>query len=234
MVSIILLWNVHPNESPATLPMARKLKQALERKGHEVEIRKVPFSATLQGQVKKMRSGLKLVGPSDLRIILNLATTNKDHLIFDIHTTPIEVYQYFGIFSEKPEKWRSVYTPYSSRQARSTLEINKTWEYGENVYTIEFPAIYKPSHRNLRKIFKGPPHDPAKPYFFGQADPVATQKAGVFSETTIRRLTGTIEKIIGQHKELHRKTMPLEKRRIRTMKRDAKEEKLGRKQQRRK
>ena len=230
MAKIVLAWNVHPNESAVTLLMARKLKTALESRGHQVEIFKVPVKETIFNLAAW--KNWKNASPKDLHGWEPYFKQHfPDQIVIDLHTTMdskmVKIdperqskklprkYQQNPKLLTKPKNWKAE----EFRINESRLNQDKSGQLeiyarSQGIYSVEIPAVYKPSPRNLRQKVKAnfgslvSPQSSLIPriylYFKKNADRKASETANYLSPMVVRKLAHLIDTTINRDHGVYR------------------------------
>jgi len=203
MTKIILVWNTHPNESAVTLPLARLLKQALEKRSFEVRIQKIPFARTFHGA---RRDG-DLFPRKSRRcgFIEEIQKRNKNCFIIDLHSTEDKIYFEHAknpdpeVAKGDPKKW-SVGISMHPNIKGATKDV--AFEIGyENMfrYTLEVIAKYRRSSGVFSKLqapFCFEYGELQQKYFSRQADLKATKATKYLSPVLLRKIVIAINKAI--------------------------------------
>ena len=198
MAKIVLIWNNHPGESPVTLPMARKLKVKLEKKGHEVRIEKVPFKSTLYGfDQKTVQDFLSLTK----KVRKQVASKFPDHFIIDLHTTPDKILE----APRRISKWRMQTLGVGLEEPKKRPLLEKQ---GTRIYFLEMPAAYRDASPGLKSIEKKRAtlafwrH---KIYYLKQADLKASKAANYLSPLAVRKFAHVIDTAVNTDLGIYRK-----------------------------
>lgn len=200
MANIVLVWNYHINESPITNPMARKLKQELERRGHSVIISPVPLGKSFHGQIEQHHPWR--AEEETEKYVAELykkhpAANNQPVFVFDLHGTPSTLYKHAlgNLGMENVHDWQ-VDTD-SGRAIKAHLKVAPK-EKHEHAFTVEMPYEMRdsPSRHLLRrmpgaKIPENMQH--YRQYFTEQADMPKSAKNEYLSDIVVKKLASAIE-----------------------------------------
>ena|SRR3989344_4204826 len=188
MEKIFLIWNIHPNESPVTKPLAEKLKPLLEKRGFEIQIVKIPFSQTIPG---KYLQGEYSFHPTD-EWIKAFRLEHPGAFVIELHSTPdYDMFDQF--YTEKPRdlkkirNWRAA--EYVLWLSKGELELH----HGDlRHYAIEIPAVYRDAPPGLYALtaHADPRH---YKYLRRVADAKESQRKNYLDPLAIRKLAHLID-----------------------------------------
>ncbi|MBU2476175.1 hypothetical protein KKG83_01760 [Candidatus Micrarchaeota archaeon] len=181
MAKIILVWNTHPTESAATLPVARLLKTDLEKRGHKVSIQKVPFIKTLHGSSNQTESN----------VAQTFSKQYPESFVIDLHAGPDDKL----VLPHRRGKPKKLRTEYTSTFFSDFTKNAPALARSDNLYFLELPAKFTES----RGIFKRKSQnvkDSIKHRFERQADLKQTKASNYFTERVIRKIGHKIDDAI--------------------------------------
>src|SRR3989344_8420178 len=144
---VILVWNTHVNESPATFVMAKKLEKELEKRGITVRIQKIPFEKSHSFGLSRAKTIQEYYQSYDESYAQELIEQNPQALVIKLHNSPTGVYS----FGKKPARvkfWRARKTGRYSMTKRDHLALIPDTTFGRG-YVLEFPVIARPATARL-------------------------------------------------------------------------------------
>ncbi|MFH1240279.1 MAG: hypothetical protein V1672_03605 [Candidatus Diapherotrites archaeon] len=228
MAEIILVWNVHTNESPVTREMALKLRENLTERGHEVRIIKYPDELTFQHLFKNLERHkderdrfnanydcLNKVQDSHMNFLRNLEEDNPNSMIIDLHTTWDKHYDSLKKGKLKPKEWKTkIYNGEGHyRQFGEGAEIEFISSKPMNkklsrVYTLEIPAKYREEQRGLKQVYENNEYLKSKrkdTYFTHEANLIETRAANYLTPIFVRKsahfIDGLAKRSVGHLKK---------------------------------
>ena len=218
MAEIILVWNVHPNESEVTQEMAKLLKIGLGERGHEVKIVKFPDEATIHELVRQLpeskeyaKANIKVAEKKSIELIidflLDLKQKNPGAVTFELHCDNADINYKNGVFRKRrPKFWKAgkvteIITPYPKNTPPFQLIHRVDFDSKlEGLYALEMPAVYRPAEADLLALIEkiprvsgfgwgSKPHPLARSYFMRTADLKQTRAANYISPKTLAKIT---------------------------------------------
>jgi hypothetical protein len=166
---IVLVVNVHPNETPITKHLAKLLKPALENQGNIVDIVTVPKERNLFEQLANMNltkitfKQLQRAWHRSLDWLQGEKSKNKDAVFIELHSTLDEKMFNYAKQSDRtknPSKistWKAKLVPtrtisddpLSGNVIQAPLTVRKI---GKRHFEVEITAKYKESSQNHQKM----------------------------------------------------------------------------------
>lgn len=218
MAEIILVWNVHTNESPVTREMALKLKENLTQRGHKARIIKYPDELTIQHIFKNMGPhnneieehnanyhGFNKVGKSHQVFMRDLKEKNPNSLIISLHTA-LDNGEYYDSLKltkgkRKPKNWKTEIS--GNRKASAEIVLIPffsifTGKESDRAFQLEMPAKYRKEQKGLTQIFE---HNETLKlnkvgmYFTREANLRETRVANYLSPTLVRKASHVISNL---------------------------------------
>jgi hypothetical protein len=193
MAEIILLWNVHPNESAVTYRFAKKLKAELESRGrsHTVRLEKILPKDTIVGKTRAGQPYAKDMGDAWMQARRQRGEI-KDAFVIELHTTPVEGWK--GNLPSHIRKWTTSNEGVPWNLSGSQIELMRL-DYLH--FLLELPAHYVAANQNLLLDLilwdESGGSARRRKYFERQASLKLSNAANFLSETVVRKAAHLID-----------------------------------------